>query len=192
MSLPPILRSMPSYPDGQCSRFCADRWSVAPGPYWGDARFWLDSGHQAGYATSSVPEVGAIAVWGANMGGTRDAGHVALVQAIAPLTVAESNWNIPLQPDQRPVSAYSQTGIIGYVLPRKATEEPMNYTLAQQRAYIHQCAYESWLREISEEEMQHWLGVWNTQGQEGVVAGIFDTPEAVTVTQARRRLLGLP
>ena len=123
------------YPTGMCTWYCCTTWSGGPiGPLWGDGVMWLESAGKAGYRTSSSPALNAIAVWGANMGGTKDAGHVAIVRAVEPLTVAESNWNVPLQPDVRVVSAYSQSGIIGYILPQQ--QEADVATIGQKRATI--------------------------------------------------------
>ncbi len=182
-----------TYPSGQCTWYCCMNWSMPVGPYWGDGRMWLTSAQQAGYVITTVAEVGAIAVWGANMGGARDAGHVAIVQAITPLTVAESNWNVPLQPDIRVVNAYSQSGIIGYILPTKTTEEPMTYTPDQQRAQIRQWYLDYLIRGVEDDAaMQYHLGVWNTKGMDVCLADIVDGAEAQSATAAKRRLLGLP
>lgn len=122
------------YPRGQCTWYCCSTWTGGEiGPLWGDGKMWLESAGRAGYRTASSPVVGAIAVWGANMGGTRDAGHVAIVRAVSPLTVAESNWNVPLQPDVRVVNDYSASGIIGYILPQQEVEV---VTMGQKRATV--------------------------------------------------------
>jgi surface antigen len=180
-----------TYPPGQCTRYVADNWSQQVGPYWGDGWMWLGSGEQAGYATTSVPSVGAIAVWGRDMGGARAAGHVAIVQAAEPLTVAESNWNIALQPDQRVVSSASAAGIVGYLLPEKA-DPPMTYSLDQQRVKIHEAYWTYLLREVENDAaMQYHLGVWNTKGMEACLAEIWDGSEHGAVVAAQRKLLGL-
>ncbi|HEV3129606.1 MAG TPA: CHAP domain-containing protein [Solirubrobacteraceae bacterium] len=123
------------YNPGQCTRFCCDQWTDPVGAFWGNGAAWLESARKDGYSTTTIPTVGAIAVWGANMGGTKAAGHVAIVKAVQPLTVAESNWSVPLQPDVRIVSAYSQAGIIGYILPHSFPEDHMA-TIGQKRADI--------------------------------------------------------
>jgi len=119
---------------GQCTRYVCDTWSGGSiGPLWGDGYMWLESAGRDGYRTATDPVVGAIAVWGQNMGGTRAAGHVAIVRSLGPLTVAESNWNVPLQPDVRVVSDYSKSGIIGYILPKEGADVA---TMGMKRATV--------------------------------------------------------
>lgn len=113
----------PTYDPGQCTRFVADNWSQPVGPYWGDGKQWLVSAMEAGYVIAETPQLGAIAVWGANAGGAGPAGHVAIVAAVEPLTVSESNWDEPLRPDSRVVSPASAAGIVGYILPELADQE---------------------------------------------------------------------
>jgi surface antigen len=181
-----------SYPSGQCTWYCCENWSQQVGPYWGDGKMWLASAQKDGWLTSPIPEIGDIAVWGANTGGTRDAGHVALVISVNPLTVAESNWNVPLQPDHRVVSDYSKSGIIGYVRPTKTTEEVMTYTPEQQRVKIHETYWEFLMREVENNDaMTYHLGVWNVKGMEACLAEIWDGPEAAKVMAAKRAHLGL-
>jgi surface antigen len=114
-----------SYPDGECTRYCADNWTATVGPVWGDAHRWLASAIDAGYRISSTPRVGAIAVWAPGRGGAHAAGHVALVTGLAPLTVIESNWQFSLRVDSRFVGPDSLAGIAGYILP-ELVEDPMS------------------------------------------------------------------
>lgn len=121
MSLAAVL----SYAVGECTRGVASllNW-VQPG--WGNAADWLTNASKAGYATSSTPVPGSIAVWGAYAPGTTgSAGHVAVVDSVnqqGQVTVTEMNdygvpgggWN---KYDTTQLSAYSQSGIKGYILP---------------------------------------------------------------------------
>lgn len=121
MSLAAVL----SYAAGECTRGVASllNW-VQPG--WGNAADWLTNASKAGYATSSTPVPGSIAVWGAYAPGTTgSAGHVAVVDSVnqqGQVTVTEMNdygvpgggWN---KYDITQLSAYSQSGIKGYILP---------------------------------------------------------------------------
>ena len=85
-----------SYPIGQCT------WGVkelAPwaSNWWGNANTWAVNASSQGYATGSVPAVGAIAVWD---GG--DYGHVAYVtdvQGDGSIQVLEANYNRQKQID---------------------------------------------------------------------------------------------
>ena len=58
--------------------------------YWGSAYQWTI------YANSTTPQPGAIAVWGAGVGGTGSDGHVAYVEGVngdGTMNVSEFNWH---------------------------------------------------------------------------------------------------
>ena len=77
-----------SYSRGQCTFYIASQRNV-PGN-WGNAREWLANARAAGWATGSVPQVGAIAWTGAGR-----AGHVSIVRAVmgSQILVQEMNYN---------------------------------------------------------------------------------------------------
>jgi hypothetical protein len=113
-----VSGSNPTYPIGQCTRYVADAWSCPVGPYWGNAAQWLDSARSAGYVISPAPAPGAVAVWRANVGGALEAGHVALVTALEPLTVAGADWPLGAGPRGYVVGAAGAPGPpSGYILP---------------------------------------------------------------------------
>lgn len=105
-----------AYPQGQCTWYAKQR-RPDVGNNWGNAAQWLDSARRAGFPTGNAPIPGAIAVWGANMGGAGSAGHVAYVESTAPgnnrITVSDSNWIAPLTVSTN--RAQSIQGIIGYI-----------------------------------------------------------------------------
>lgn len=120
------------YAAEQCTAYLADTTSwVQAG--WGSAGNWLRAAQQSGLQTSSVPSVGAIAVWAPFRGGATGSGHVAKVLAVNPMTglptVLEANWSYPTvagvgAADTRAVSASSASGIIGYILPPGGGQMP--------------------------------------------------------------------
>lgn len=76
-----------TYSPGYCTWFVASRRPVPSG--WGNARNWLANARAAGFATGSVPRVGAIAWTGAGA-----MGHVGLVTGVngSQATIAEMNY----------------------------------------------------------------------------------------------------
>lgn len=76
-----------TYSPGYCTWFVASRRPVPSG--WGNARNWLANARAAGFATGSVPRVGAIAWTGAG-----SMGHVGLVTGVngSQATIAEMNY----------------------------------------------------------------------------------------------------
>jgi len=61
----------------------------------GNASSWASVSANHGYTVDDTPEVGAIAVWGPNVGGAYSAGHVAYVTSVTDVThlhVSEHNW----------------------------------------------------------------------------------------------------
>lgn len=76
-----------SYARGQCTFYIASQRNVPSN--WGNAREWLANARAAGWATGSVPQVGAIAWTGAGR-----AGHVSIVRAIMgnQILVQEMNY----------------------------------------------------------------------------------------------------
>lgn len=79
------IASANSYSWGQCVWYVATRRAV---PMWGNANQWLANARAAGWATGSVPRVGAIAWTGAGY-----AGHVAIVEAVNGNQVTVSDMN---------------------------------------------------------------------------------------------------
>lgn len=77
-----------SYARGQCTFYIASQRNVPSN--WGNAREWLANARAAGWATGSVPQVGAIAWTGAGR-----AGHVSIVRAVmgSQILVQEMNYN---------------------------------------------------------------------------------------------------
>jgi surface antigen len=83
---------------GECTWYAYKKWPQIdqPPPSTGNGFEWLDDAQRKGYSTGSKPEVGAIAVWDAWVGGTRENGHVAYVEKVYSDTyfkVSEYNWN---------------------------------------------------------------------------------------------------
>lgn len=76
-----------TYSPGYCTWFVASRRPVPSG--WGNARNWLANARAAGFATGSVPQVGAIAWTGAGA-----MGHVGLVTGVngSQVTITEMNY----------------------------------------------------------------------------------------------------
>ncbi|VTS12261.1 peptidoglycan hydrolase PcsB [Streptococcus pseudoporcinus] len=79
-----------TYPVGQCT------WgvkSLAPwvGNYWGNGGQWAASAAAAGYTVSSIPVVGAVAVW--TGGGYGHVAYVTSVESSTRIQVMESNYN---------------------------------------------------------------------------------------------------
>lgn len=76
-----------TYSPGYCTWFVASRRPVPSG--WGNARNWLANARAAGFATGSVPRVGAIAWTGAGA-----MGHVGLVTGVngSQVTITEMNY----------------------------------------------------------------------------------------------------
>lgn len=79
------IASANSYSWGQCVWYVATRRAV---PMWGNANQWLANARAAGWATGSVPRVGAIAWTGRGY-----AGHVAIVEAVNGNQVTVSDMN---------------------------------------------------------------------------------------------------
>lgn len=80
------------YPYGYCTYYVATRRSVPSS--WGDAKRWLSSAKNAGYATGSTPAVGAIVVTSESWWG-----HVAFVESVNgnSITISEMNargWGV--------------------------------------------------------------------------------------------------
>ncbi len=77
-----------SYARGQCTFYVASQRNVPSN--WGNAREWLANARAAGWATGSIPQVGAIAWTGAGR-----AGHVSIVRAVmgSQILVQEMNYN---------------------------------------------------------------------------------------------------
>jgi hypothetical protein len=84
-------------PPGECTSWAAALW---PGDHgrgitWsGDAWAWYGNAAAAGYAVSTTPSVGAIAVFGRTGSGTGAWGHVGVVLAVdtSSFVVTEMNW----------------------------------------------------------------------------------------------------
>jgi surface antigen len=76
-----------TYSPGYCTWFVASRRPVPSG--WGNARNWLANARAAGFATGSVPQVGAIAWTGAGA-----MGHVGLVTGVngSQVTITDMNY----------------------------------------------------------------------------------------------------
>ena len=103
VSLAPALPGVPAggyptrgYPYGQCTYWVAYNWGGPDhrGVTWGgDAHTWLANAAAAGYATSTMPTVGAIVVY--PPGGAYDpvAGHVALVTGVTATTYTISEMH---------------------------------------------------------------------------------------------------
>jgi hypothetical protein len=127
------------YTIGQCTDGAA-KIATWVGAQWGDASQWLGNAAQQGFPESSTPQIGDVAVWGANMGGALGAGHVAVVtglQANGDPIVEEENWtNGPGNFDSRLVSPSSAAGIIGYIEPKpgETTVLPNSLTNAQNQS----------------------------------------------------------
>lgn len=87
------------YTPGQCTWYV---YNMRPdiGSFWGNASQWLYNAQADGYATSSRPQVGAIAWTGAGY-----AGHVAYVQGVSGdmVTISEMNYAGPYQISTRTV-----------------------------------------------------------------------------------------
>lgn len=86
---------------------------------WGNAVDWLPNAQKAGFATSTTPSVGSIAVWGTKVG---QFGHVAAVQSVnadGSFIVREMNWNAFNTIDTRTITASEAAaqGVIGFILP---------------------------------------------------------------------------
>ena len=87
----PIMARIVSYANtyspGYCTWFVASRRPVPSG--WGNARNWLANARAAGFATGSVPRVGAIAWTGVGA-----MGHVGLVTGVngSQVTITEMNY----------------------------------------------------------------------------------------------------
>ncbi|GAA4001276.1 hypothetical protein GCM10022247_22360 [Allokutzneria multivorans] len=62
------------------------------GVFFGDAGTWDDKARNAGLTVNRTPKVGAVAVWGSNMGG--GAGHVAIVSAVSGSKVTVQEYNV--------------------------------------------------------------------------------------------------
>lgn len=77
-----------TYTPGYCTYFVASRRSVPSG--WGNARNWLANARASGFATGSVPQVGAIAWTGAG-----SMGHVAYTEKVEGnrALISEMNYN---------------------------------------------------------------------------------------------------
>lgn len=77
-----------TYSPGYCTWFVASRRPVPSG--WGNARNWLANARAAGFATGSVPRVGAIAWTGAGA-----MGHVAYTERVEGnrALISEMNYN---------------------------------------------------------------------------------------------------
>ena len=97
------------YPYGYCTYFVATKRAVPNS--WGDAKRWLSSAKNAGYATGSTPAVGAIVVTAESWWG-----HVAFVESVngGSITISEMNargWGVT---STRTISAYG--GVVrGYI-----------------------------------------------------------------------------
>ena len=93
-----------NYSAGQCTWYVASRRPV-PGN-WGNARTWMGGAQRAGWATGSVPAIGAIAWTPAGY-----YGHVALVVEISGsrVLVSEMNYYGAFRVDQRwaPASSFA-------------------------------------------------------------------------------------
>lgn len=91
-----------SYTPGQCTWYVASRRRVPSG--WGNAGRWMWSARAAGWATGSVPAVGAIAWTPAGY-----YGHVAIVEQVSgdSVLISEMNYYGPYRTDSRWISAGS-------------------------------------------------------------------------------------
>lgn len=174
-----------TYPLGQCTRWVADHWTDQVGPYWGDGRQWLTSARASGFQTTVVPTIGSVLCLGAYSDGAGAAGHVAIVTAVDPIVVSESNWIYSMSPDSRTI--YGLIDLFGFILPRSAMVSG-----DEQRAQIHEWYYDLLQREVENESaMMYHLSVWNAKGKEACLAEIYDGPEATRVMIAKRKLLGI-
>ena len=87
-------------PPGECTSWAAALWPGhhGRGVTWsGDAWEWLANAAAQGYATSSTPTLGAIAVWPRHYIPGNDAtqyGHVAVVTAVASTTYTVTEMNV--------------------------------------------------------------------------------------------------
>ncbi|MDE3111529.1 MAG: CHAP domain-containing protein [Chloroflexota bacterium] len=82
------------FPFGECTWWAAYNRRVS----WnGDAREWLTNAARQGVATTSVPSVGAIAVYKGG-GEYSELGHVAVVVAVTPTAYAVSEMNAAAGP----------------------------------------------------------------------------------------------
>lgn len=111
--------SVVGYAFGQCTWYVGSMLSWLPGNL-GNASEWLHNAQARGLPTGRVPLPGAVAVWGANMGGAFSDGHVGIVQSVDKSgrpVVSEMNWAGFDKVDTRDVSAASDAGIIGFIYP---------------------------------------------------------------------------
>lgn len=113
-----------TYTAGQCTDYVAKVYAWVG--CWGDAWQWFDRAKAAGFATSSTPVIGSVAVWRQGAGASSN-GHVAIVTGIQgnglPI-VSEMNATAgPFNVDQRSISAASAAGIQGYILPQQGAAQ---------------------------------------------------------------------
>jgi hypothetical protein len=170
------VSSHPSYPNGQCTRYVADTWDGGEvGPYWGDAHAWPASAQADGYLISPNAFVDTIAVWGANMGGARAAGHVAIVTGVNPLTVRESNWTRALVPDTRTVT--DTGGIIAFILPRSGGAKPVDPMDVCRGFVLTQYHIFRPGGEPAQSEVDYWAARMIKEGVETIIQTMRATPE---------------
>ncbi len=81
------------YPVGQCTWWAKERAEWASNG-WGNAGTWDDRAARDGFRVDRTPEVGAIAVWDPDVGGSGSVGHVGVVIAVGggKVRVTEANW----------------------------------------------------------------------------------------------------
>jgi hypothetical protein len=126
-SIPQELANVPLgfYPDGftkppgQCTSWAAALWPGhrGRGVSWsGDAWEWYANAASQGYAVSGLPSVGAVVVFARSSNDGGEWGHVAVVLAVAAMTVqiSEMNYSGRFVVDERDV-ALAGSGIIGFI-----------------------------------------------------------------------------
>ncbi|MCP3798974.1 CHAP domain-containing protein [Allokutzneria sp. A3M-2-11 16] len=84
------------------------------GESWGDAKTWDNAAKKAGLTVNKTPKVGAVAVWGSNMGG--GAGHVAVVSKISggKITVQEYNVRVSFGYGERVIGSIKPESYIHF------------------------------------------------------------------------------
>ncbi len=109
------LSSAAAYTWGNCTYYVAQVASWIPGGL-GNAGDWLTNAEAKGFKTSSTPQVGSVAVYGAG-GGYSQFGHVAYVTGVngnGTFDVSEMNFTGLNQVDQR---TSTMGDVLGFILP---------------------------------------------------------------------------